>query len=29
VIRLKIEDPDRYDAMAQELTKAYAEGRVR
>jgi hypothetical protein len=29
VIRLKIEDPDRYDAMADELTKAYAEGRVR
>lgn len=29
VIRLMVEDPDRYEALSQELTQAYAEGRVR
>ena len=29
IIRLRIEDPDRYDSMGDEITKAYSEGRVR
>jgi hypothetical protein len=29
VVRLMVEDPERYEAMSDELQKAYAEGRVR
>jgi len=29
LIRLQVEDPDRYDAMIDEIEKAYIEGRVR
>ena len=29
VIRLRINDPDRYDALSDDILKAYAEGRVR
>jgi hypothetical protein len=29
LIRLKMQDPDRYDALSQEIMAAYSEGRVR
>jgi hypothetical protein len=29
VMRLMEEDPDRYEAMADEIQRAYAEGRIR
>jgi hypothetical protein len=29
VVRLMVEDPERYEAMSDEIQKAYAEGRVR
>jgi len=29
LIRLKMQDPDRYDALSQEIMTAYQEGRVR
>jgi hypothetical protein len=29
IVRLMMEDPDRYEALSDEITRAYAEGRVR
>jgi len=29
LIRLRIQDPDRYEMMEQEFLQAYAEGRVK
>jgi hypothetical protein len=29
LIRLRLENPDRYDALSDEIMKAYSEGRVK
>jgi hypothetical protein len=29
LIRLRLENPDRYDALQDEIMKAYSEGRVK
>jgi hypothetical protein len=29
LIRLKMTEPDRYDALSEEIIKAYQEGRVK
>jgi hypothetical protein len=29
LIRLKMQDPNRYDALSDEIMQAYQEGRVR